>query len=123
MEKLPEKIPRDRLLIKELIAALIAFILLSWLTLIFSAPLAGPGGEAVPFGTTVKAPWIFVGLQVLLSWLPPLWAGVLLPLTAVAFLVLLPLENRFGMSFRISALLFALWVTLAAALTIYGFLK
>ncbi|MBI5584894.1 MAG: hypothetical protein HY892_13865 [Deltaproteobacteria bacterium] len=123
MGHLSEKIPRDRLLIKELMAALIAVILLSWLALLFSAPLAGPGGGLSPAGVSVKAPWIFVGLQVLLEVLPPLWAGVLLPLAAMAFLALLPLEKRLGVSPRISSFMFVLLLIFAAALTIYGSLK
>jgi hypothetical protein len=123
MENVPVKIPRDRLLIKELMASLLAIIFLSWLALLFSAPLAGPGGGAAPTGASVKAPWIFVGLQVLLEYLPPLWAGVLLPLAAVAFLALLPLANRLPGSLRIFRLLFVLLLAGAASLTIYGALK
>ena len=120
MENLPEKIPRDRLLLKELLTSLAAIIILAWLALIFSAPLAGPAGAPTPAGTSVKAPWIFVGLQVLLGYLPPLWGGVLLPLSALSFLALLPMEKRLAVPYRVSTLLFLVLLTAVTALTIYG---
>jgi hypothetical protein len=120
MENHSVKIPRDRLLFKELITALIAVILLSWLALLFSAPLAAPGGESTPSGTVVTAPWIFVSLQVLLGFLPPLWGGVLLPLTALSFLVLLPLEKGLHLPPRIFTIIFAALLVTGAALTVYG---
>ena len=82
MEKNVEKVPRDRLLFKEFITSLIALSVLSWAALIFSAPLSAPGGELTPAGVTVKAPWIFVGLQVLLQYIHPFWGGVVLPVMA-----------------------------------------
>ena len=81
MEMNVEKVPRDRLLFKEFITSLIALSVLSWAALIFPAPLSAPGGELTPSGVAVKAPWIFVGLQVLLQYIHPLWGGVVLPLT------------------------------------------
>jgi hypothetical protein len=120
VEHHPEKIPRDRLLFKEVIAGLTALLLLSWLALLFSAPLAAPGGESTPSVTAVTAPWIFVSLQVLLGFLPPLWGGVLLPLTALSFLALLPLEKGLRLSPRISGILLALLLASGAALTVYG---
>jgi hypothetical protein len=123
MEKDVEKVPRDRLLFKEFITSLIALSVLSWAALIFSAPLSAPGGELTPAGVAVKAPWIFVGLQVLLQHISPLMGGVLLPLLAVGFLALLPLEGRWGVSPRFSALIFMLLLLSAMALTLYGFLR
>ncbi len=124
MEKNVERVPRDRLLFKEFIAGLIALAVLSWASLILTAPLSAPGGELTPAGVAVKAPWIFVGLQVLLQYISPLWGGVVLPLAAVAFLALLPLEERLsGSSSRVATILFILLLTSAVALTLYGFLR
>jgi len=122
MEKNVEKVPRDRLLFKEFITSLIALSVLSWAALIFTAPLSAPGGELTPAGVAVQAPWIFVGLQVLLQYFHPLWGGVGLPLMGVAFLVLLPLERRVPVSSRVSTILFMLLLISAITLTLYGLL-
>jgi hypothetical protein len=123
MEKNVEKVPRDRLLFKEFITSLIVLSVLSWAALIFSAPLSAPGGELIPAGVAVKAPWIFVGLQVLLQYIHPFWGGVVLPLMAVGLLALLPLEVRWRFSPRFSTVVFMLLLLSATALTLYGFLK
>lgn len=123
MENTPVKIPRDRLLIRELFTALTALILLGWLALLVPAPLSGPGGAGVPAETAVQAPWIFVGLQALLRWLPPLWGGVALPLAGLVFLALLPWEKRFHFYPRVTAILFISLLSAGAFLTLYGFLK
>ena len=115
-----EKVPRDRLLFKEFITSLIALSVVSWAALIFSAPLSAPGGELTPAGVIVKAPWIFVGLQVLLPYIHPFWGGVVLPVTALGLLALLPLEARWRISPRFSTVVFALLLLSAAALTLYG---
>ncbi len=120
MEKNIEKVPRDRLLFKEFITSLIALSVVSWAALIFSAPLSAPGGELTPAGVIVKAPWIFVGLQVLLQYIHPFWGGVVLPVMALGLLALLPLEVRWRISPRFSAVVFALLLLSAAALTLYG---
>jgi len=123
MEKNIEKVPRDRLLFKEFITSLIALAVLSWAALLFNAPLSAPGGELTPSGVAVKAPWIFVGLQVLLQYLHPFWGGAVLPLLAVGLLALLPLEVRWRFSPRFSTVVFVLLLLSATALTLYGFLK
>jgi hypothetical protein len=122
MEKNVEKVPRDRLLFKEFITSLIALAVLSLAASIFSAPLSAPGGELTPAGVAVKAPWIFVGLQVLLHYIHPLWGGVVLPLMGVGLLALLPLEARLPVSSRrVSTILFILLLISAITLTLYGF--
>lgn len=123
MENTPVKIPRDRLLLRELFTALTALILLGWLALLVPAPLSGPGGAGIPAETAVQAPWIFVGLQTLLHWLPPLWGGVALPLAGLLFLALLPWEKRFHFYPRVTAILFIALLLSGAFLTLYGFLK
>ena len=120
MEKNIEKVPRDRLLFKEFVTSLIALSVVSWAALIFSAPLSAPGGELTPAGVIVKAPWIFVGLQVLLQYIHPFWGGVVLPVMALGLLALLPLEVRWRISPRFSTVAFMLLLLSAAALTLYG---
>jgi hypothetical protein len=120
MEKNVEKVPRDRLLFKEFVTSLIALSVVSWAALIFSAPLSAPGGELTPAGVIVKAPWIFVGLQVLLQYIHPFWGGVVLPVMALGLLALLPLEVRWRISPRFSTVVLMLLLLSAAALTLYG---
>jgi hypothetical protein len=120
MEKNIEKVPRDRLLFKEFITSLIALSVVSWAALIFSAPLSAPGGELTPAGVIVKAPWIFVGLQVLLQYIHPFWGGVVLPVMALGLLALLPLEVRWRIPPRFSTVVFMLLLLSATALTLYG---
>jgi hypothetical protein len=123
MEKTALKIPRDRLLIREILTALTALILLCWLSLLVPAPLSVPGGAGIPAETSVQAPWIFMGLQALLHWLPPLWGGVALPLAGLIFLALLPWERSLQTSPRVSAILFVLLLIFTIVLTIYGLMK
>ena len=71
---------------KEGLIALLAIALVCLLSALIDAPLQGPADtEGLP-SATVKAPWIFVGIQEILKFLPPLLAGVVLPL-AVSVLV------------------------------------
>ncbi|OQX19160.1 MAG: hypothetical protein BWK76_05465 [Desulfobulbaceae bacterium A2] len=64
--------------------------LLLAITLWIAAPL-----DAEQLGQVhVAGPWFFLGLQELLRYLPPFWAGILLPGTFVLALLLLPAERR-----------------------------
>jgi hypothetical protein len=123
MENTPPKIPRDRLLIRELFTALIALILLGWLALLVPAPLSGPGGAGAPTETALQAPWIFAGLQALLRVLPPFWGGVALPLAGLVFLALLPLERRLKVPAQATTFVFIFLLLSAVSLTLYGFFK
>jgi quinol-cytochrome oxidoreductase complex cytochrome b subunit len=77
------------LLVREFSVALILIALVMVVSFFFSAPLgdaANPGMSPNP----VKAPWYFVGVQELLLHFHPLFAVVLIPLTAAVGLLLVP---------------------------------
>lgn len=80
------------LVAKELIAFEVMVIVLSIVSLLFDAPLewiANPEHTPNP----AKAPWYFLGLQELLHYFPPVVGGVILPVLAVAALIVIPYFN------------------------------
>ena len=90
-EKNPEKLVMSfpHLIIREVICFLLVVIVLSFVALLFNAPLeelAEPQHTPNP----AKAPWYFLGLQELLHSFPPVVAGVLIPLLVVVALVIIP---------------------------------
>jgi hypothetical protein len=123
MENKEEKITRDQLLFKEFIALLALLVFSCWLALLFPAPLSQPGGELLPSGVTVQAPWILAGLQVLLLYLQPLVAGVVFPLAVILFLVFLPLEAKTPLRPVLTRILFAFLLMAGLALTFLGLLR
>ncbi len=82
---------RANLLEKEGLSSLLALALLGLAAVVYPlAPVAGgPTDQA-------RAPWIFLGLQELLRWLPVMIGGLLLPALALALLAALPWLARRG---------------------------
>jgi hypothetical protein len=77
------------LFFRELLAALLAVLLLVLASLAFDAPLEDPADPArTP--NPAKAPWYFVGLQELLATFDPWVAGVAVPLVIVLGLAAVP---------------------------------
>ncbi len=67
--------------------SLISIIILTIITsLIFSAPMDEPGLNV----TLIKGPWFFLAVQELLRYIPPIFAGILYPITPVVILAFLP---------------------------------
>lgn len=99
-------------------AAVIALVGVALLSAILDAPLGGP---ADPTGTTelnAKAPWIFVGIQQLLRYFPPIVAGISFPLAALLITVLvpyLPAERKI-----LIAMFFSL-IVMGTLLTLWGY--
>jgi len=85
--------------------------LLVAVSLLVSAPL----DEERQGQLHVAGPWFFLGLQELLRYLPPLWAGVVLPGTFVLALLLLPAGGVRRRPWRIFLLL---WLLVYLATTI-----
>ncbi|MFH1115985.1 MAG: hypothetical protein V1792_18895 [Pseudomonadota bacterium] len=105
---------------KEVLAAGIALAAVWLLSALFDAPLQGPADAAGSAASDVKAPWIFVGIQQVLKFLPALLAGVLLPLAAVLLVCAIPYvpENRL-----LRPLVFFGTMLTVVVLTIWGYLS
>lgn len=94
------------------LATLAAACLISALS---DAPIEGPvqpGGIPVEH---VKAPWIFVGIQQMLRYLPAFVAGILLPALALASVAAIPwlgLRNRHAVTVFLGLACLCLMMTL-----------
>ncbi len=103
---------------KEALAALVAVAAVSALAAVFDPPLEGPADAAGLPAQGVKAPWIFVGIQQMLRYLPAIVAGIVLPLAGLCAVALVPLIR--GKPMLSKAIFFGLCVT-ALALTLWGY--
>ncbi len=68
----------------------------------------------------IAGPWFFLGLQELLRYMPPFWAGVVVPMTIVAALLLLPMapnKQRGGLLF------IALWIIAYCILSYISYMR
>ncbi len=87
---------RDPILFRDLITALVVtsgLILLSAL----APPHLGPAADLNHVGQeTVLAPWFFLAIQQMLRYLPPLWAGWIIPLAGLLLLAGLAWFDRRG---------------------------
>jgi len=105
---------------KEALAAIIGLAAVCLLSALLDAPLQGPADVGGLPASDVKAPWIFVGIQQVLKFLPALLAGVLLPLAAVLLVGAIPyLPERRGLR---SLIFFGTALT-GLVLTIWGYLS
>ena len=77
------------LVIREIIAALIAVILLIGLSMIVDAPLEEIADPSFSMNPS-KAPWYFLGLQDILVYFDPWFAGVVAPVLIIVGLMLIP---------------------------------
>lgn len=74
----------------EALAALAALAVVCIISALLDAPAEGPSDPSGLPAQTVKAPWIFLGIQQLLRYLPTLFAGIVLPLSAIVGLAAIP---------------------------------
>ncbi|MFH0826116.1 MAG: hypothetical protein V2B18_25475 [Pseudomonadota bacterium] len=105
----------------EVVAAALSLLAACMLSVLWDAPVQGPADpEAVP-AVNVKAPWIFVGIQELLRYMPPFIAGIAIPASVVIFLSALPYIGTIrGKPRRGMCLLFFGVIAACVALTIVG---
>jgi hypothetical protein len=113
------KIPSVPNLVRnEALAASLALVLACVISALLDAPVEGPADATGIPAQTVKAPWIFLGIQQLLRYLPTVLAGIVLPLaalTALAAIPWLPSDKR-----GFTAALFFGIVFLSGLLTLWG---
>ena len=89
-------IGRDELFFREFVVAVLVAALLVFLTAV-APPVLGPAADTAGGAAEVLAPWIFLWVQSLLrDGMPPLWAGVILPLIVLGLLAALPFLDRRG---------------------------
>lgn len=105
---------------KEALAALIAFAVVCLLSAVFDAPIHGPADPDGLPAAGVKAPWIFVGIQQIMKFLPPLSAGVLIPIAAGLLIAIVPFLPR-TRAIRFS--IFFGVVSAGLVMTIWGYLS
>jgi hypothetical protein len=109
----------------ELIAMVVCTVLLVVWSILLKAPLEEPA-NAARTPNPAKAPWYFLGLQEILVYFDPWWAGVGLPATIMMGLIAIPYVDRnpkgngyFTLKERTAAIsifcfgFFILWVLLA----------
>ncbi len=68
----------------------------------------------------IGGPWFFLGLQELLRYIQPFWAGVVFPLTFLTSLCLLPRRDNVG---RAAALWSTAWLLIYLILSVIGFAR
>lgn len=125
-ETQPKFATRRELILKELSASLLLTLVLVGLALFFPLGYSMSKPENAGVGE-LTAPWLIVWLQVLLRYLPPFLAGVIIPLASLGLLAVLPwlpgagrpdaaLRYHWGLHL---AILLAMWCAMAL-LTFWG---
>jgi len=104
---------------KEAQAAVFALVGVCLLSAILEAPLAGPADPSGAPEQIVKAPWIFVGIQQMLRYLPPVLAGIALPFAALLIATVVPYLPAGRKT--VAAVFFSV-IAIGAVLTLWGYL-
>lgn len=119
LTKIPKIKSIPHLLYKEGTAALIALVLLCTMAVLVDAPIEGPADVQGMSSMHVKAPWIFVGIQQMLRYLPAILAGIILPVGALLLTVFLPFVPAGWMG---RAAIFFLLLAMTLFMTLWGYL-
>ena len=81
------------LVYREFIAALVVGVILTVISLVVQSPLQQQADPSMTPNPS-KAPWYFLGLQEMLSRVPPITAGVAFPTFVIAGLIAMPYIDR-----------------------------
>ncbi|MBL8078826.1 MAG: cytochrome b N-terminal domain-containing protein [Anaerolineales bacterium] len=85
-----ERITRNELVRREILAMLFTGSALLVLSIFTPAPIAPPIIEMSPLSGEVRAPWFFLWVQQMLKWGDPFFWGVLIPVIILIILILIP---------------------------------
>jgi len=85
-----ERISRNELVRREVLAMLVVGIVLILLSSFFPAPIAAPMIESSNLTGEARAPWFFLWIQQMLKWGDPLIFGILVPLALLTFMAFIP---------------------------------
>ncbi|WP_457574247.1 cytochrome b N-terminal domain-containing protein [Desulfolithobacter sp.] len=87
-------------------------------SILFAAPM-----EPERFGMLhIAGPWFFLGLQELLRYIPPFWAGVVVPSSLVLLLLYIPLQEGNSSKKKLYLRGILLWLAVYAVLTVLCYL-
>lgn len=106
---------------KEALAAVVVFAVVCLVSGVWDAPLEGPADPMGIPAENVKAPWIFLGIQQLLRYLPAWLAGVVVPVAALAAFGFVPYLWRIRGKSAATCVCGIVLVFLA--LTVWGYLR
>ncbi|MBI3739997.1 MAG: cytochrome b N-terminal domain-containing protein [Chloroflexi bacterium] len=125
-----ERISRNELVRREVLAMLLAGAALILLAAFIPAPISQPITEITALSGDTRAPWFFLWVQQMLKWGDPFIWGVLVPLIILVVLTLIPyvlpkpveaeLGKWFPHSNRLAQIVLAIIALLVIALTIFG---
>ena len=125
-----ERITRNELVRREVLAMLLTGAALILLSAFVSAPIAQPIINVNAISGEARAPWFFLWVQQMLKWGDPFMWGVLVPLMVLAILSLIPyiflipadseLGKWFPRSNRSAQIVLAAIALLVILLTIFG---
>ena len=85
-----ERITRDELVRREILAMLFSGVMLLLVAIFFPAPIAAPIREVTAISGEARAPWFFLWIQEMLTWGDPFFWGIFLPTLFLTIFALLP---------------------------------
>jgi menaquinol-cytochrome c reductase cytochrome b/c subunit len=111
------------LVYREFISALVVGVILTVIALVVQSPLQQQADPSMTPDPS-KAPWYFLGLQELLSRVPPITAGVAFPTVVIAGLIIMPYmdrnPSRQPRDRKVAIILFTIFVVFSVAFALIG---